>query len=297
MATGRTRKPAKVLNKHDYYEAAVQEPEAEIDFMLQAFKAFKRPKPVTMREDFCGTAINSIDWVKAGKHNRAIGVDLDKALLRDVASRRIAERLDDEQRQRINIIPGDVLSPELRAEHLRADAILALNFSYWVFKQRAVMLEYFANVRAALKRDGLFILDFFGGSDVLVELEERRRVRRHGGFTYIWDQHRYDPVSGDYQCKIHFEFPSPRARAGVADKGTKRRKAPDLRPPIRNAFSYPWRLWTIPELRDILADAGFKRAEVFTERENARGVGTGFWQITKSVPADLSFVCYIVAEP
>ncbi len=294
MPTARNRKTAKALSKHDYYEAAVQEPEAEIDFMLQAFKAFKRPKPVTVREDFCGTAINSIDWVKAGKHNRAIGVDLDKALLRDVASQRIAARLDESQRQRITIIPGDVLSPELRAEHLRADAVLALNFSYWVFKERAVMRDYFANVRAAINDRGLFILDFFGGSDVLVELQERRRVRKHGGFTYVWDQNRYDPVTGDYLCKIHFEFPAPRPRA---ESGKKSRRAADLRPPMRNAFTYPWRLWTLPELRDILTDAGFKRVEVFTERENRRGVGTGFWKPTKSVPADLSFVCYIVAEP
>ncbi|MBX9736612.1 MAG: class I SAM-dependent methyltransferase [Phycisphaerales bacterium] len=291
--TSHSKAPKRSLSKHDYYEASVQEPEAEIDFMYQAFKALKRPRPVTVREDFCGTAINSIDWVKAGPKNRAIGVDLDAELLRDVATKRIDARLNESQRERITIIPGDVLSDALLTPALKADAVLALNFSYWTFKERAVMVSYFKNVRRALTARGLFILDFFGGSDVLVELQERRRVRKFGGFTYVWDQHRYDPVTGDYLCKIHFEFPGKRGRTPSG----KPSRAADLRPPMRSAFTYPWRLWTLPEIRDILIDAGFSRVEVFTEKENKRGVGTGFWKITQSVPADLSFVCYIVAEP
>jgi hypothetical protein len=36
-----------------------------------------------------------------------------------------------------------------------------------------------------------------------------------------------------------------------------------------DAFVYHWRLWSIPELRDCLAEAGFKRIEVYSELTDA----------------------------
>lgn len=32
---------------------------------------------------------------------------------------------------------------------------------------------------------------------------------------------------------------------------------------IRDAFSYDWRLWSIPELREASLDAGFARVDVY----------------------------------
>jgi hypothetical protein len=31
---------------------------------------------------------------------------------------------------------------------------------------------------------------------------------------------------------------------------------------LRDAFRYDWRIWSLPELRDLLNEAGFSRGEV-----------------------------------
>ena len=57
------------------------------------------------------------------------------------------------------------------------------------------------------------------------------------------------------KCNIHFKFPD----------GSK----------IKRAFSYTWRLWTAPELRDMLLDAGFRNVTVYWEGEDDNGEGNG----------------------
>ena len=34
---------------------------------------------------------------------------------------------------------------------------------------------------------------------------------------------------------------------------------------LRRAFSYDWRFWTLPELRELLEEAGFSSVEVYVE--------------------------------
>ena len=51
---------------------------------------------------------------------------------------------------------------------------------------------------------GLFLLDAYGGSDSFLEMDEERDL---DGFTYIWDQHHVNPITGDVVNYIHFEFP------------------------------------------------------------------------------------------
>ena len=61
----------------------------------------------------------------------------------------------------------------------------------------------------------------------------------HGDFIYRWEQAKFDAFSHDFQCFIHFLFPD----------GSK----------IYRAFSYDWRLWMAPELRDLLPLFGAQR--------------------------------------
>lgn len=263
---------ARTADKHALYEEAVQAPEAEIDFMSRVYRARHGRGPVRVREDFCGTAANSCEWVRRGglySKNTAIGVDLDRPTLL-VHSRRHTGTLTAAQRSRLTLVHANVLSPALA--RTRVDAVLALNFSYWVFKQRATMLAYFRRVRAALSRTGVFILDFFGGSDVHSEVQDRRRCK---GFTYVWDQAHYEPLSGDYTCHIHFEF-----RDGTA---------------LRRAFTYHWRLWTMPELRDLLHEAGFRDVETYAEGTTRSGKGDGVFKKRDKHPCDRSFLAYLVA--
>ena len=154
------------------------------------------------------------------------------------------------------------------------DSVLAMNFSYFIFKTRDGLREYFRTVRRGLVRDGLFLLDAYGGSESFLEIEEPRDF---DGFTYVWDQNVVNPITGDVINHIHFEFPD----------GTKMNKA----------FTYDWRLWTLPELREILLEAGFKRVSVYWEGTDEKsGEGNGEWTISERGEACQGWIAYLVAE-
>ena len=59
------------------YESAVQCHEADIEFISKEFIADFGRKPLSLREDFGGTAAMAVDWVKQGKEYSAHAVDLD----------------------------------------------------------------------------------------------------------------------------------------------------------------------------------------------------------------------------
>jgi SAM-dependent methyltransferase len=262
---------ARTADKYALYQAAVQEPDADLDFLDRMFARHSARKPARIREDFCGTAYLAARWVARRPGNTALGVDLDPKPLA-WGRRHILPTLTPDQLARLRLMRTDVRADAPR----RAgpfDAVFALNFSYWIFRQRADLLAYFHAARRALAKDGLFILDFFGGSDVLRELVERTRKE---GFTYVWDQHRYDPISGDLTCHIDFEFKD----------GSR----------LPRAFTYHWRLWTIPELRDILREAGFANVDVYMEGEDQHGHDTGHYVRRTSSPSDRCIVPYIVAS-
>jgi hypothetical protein len=95
------------------------------------------------------------------------------------------------------------------------------------------------------------------------------------GFTYVWDQHKYDPVTGDVINHIHFRFPD----------GTK----------IDKAFSYEWRLWTIPEIREMLIEAGFGSVVVYWEgTDEDTEEGNGEWEAVEQGEACEGWIAYVV---
>jgi cyclopropane fatty-acyl-phospholipid synthase-like methyltransferase len=152
--------------------------------------------------------------------------------------------------------------------------ILAMNFSYWIFKTRETMRRYFEAVRSALVNDGVLFLDAYGGYDAFRVLRERTD---YGDFSYVWDQASYNPINGDMVCHIHFKFKD----------GSQ----------LRRAFSYEWRLWTLPEIREILAEAGFARSTVYWQgwdEENDEADGE-FTPAEVGEP-DAGWIAYIVAE-
>lgn len=267
---------ARTADRADLYQRAVQAPDAEVDFLLKAFRAMGRGRLRTIREDFCYSALIAREWVRRGPDHRAIGVDIDRAVIRGAAARN-RDELPPDARERLSLIAADVRAPEVLAAG-RVDAVLATNFAYWVFHQRDALREYFRLVHRALRPGGIFILDFFSGSDAHRELTERRRIgsrHRDGGFTYVWDQASYEPLSGRYTCKIHFEFRD----------GSK----------IRDAFRYDWRLWSPPELLDLLPEAGFATRRVFAEGDDGRGGGDGVFRPVRRHNADRAFLGYIVS--
>ncbi len=224
-------------DRHRLYEQSVQNAEAEIDFVDATFRELRGRRARYLREDFCGTANVCCEWVRRRRDNQAYGVDLDESVLAWGREHHLAN-LKPSARGRVKLLQQDVLTAKTRT----VDILLAMNFSYWIFRERALMRRYFATVRGNLAKDGLFFLDCYGGYDAFKTLKEKRKV---GRFTYCWEQASYNPLNGDMTCHIHFAF---------AD-GSK----------LTRAFSYKWRLWTMPEIREMLIEAGFANVIVYTQ--------------------------------
>jgi hypothetical protein len=266
----KTKKPtmAELADVHELYEESVQNVANEAEFLAKTFRDLTGRTGYSFREDFCGTASLACEWVKQGVDHSAIGVDIDPAVLEWGRKNRVG-RLDAPDQARVSLIESNVLTVETP----KVDLLAAFNFSYWIFDERATMLAYLRRCCDALTDDGVMFLDLFGGAE---SMEETREKTKHEGFTYIWDQAEFHPVSNHMQCYIHFKFPD----------GSK----------LKRAFSYAWRLWTAPELRDVLLEAGFSNVTVYWEGEDEDGEGNGEFAATDKGEADLAWIAYIVAE-
>jgi len=261
---------AETADRHVLYGLSVQNVEAEIDFVDETFKAIRGRHAESLREDFCGTANSAAEWVQRRETNRAVGVDLDTETL-DWAREHTLPKLTEEQRSRVVLLERDVRDPG--PEGNGHDVVLAMNFSYWLLNKRNDLVAYFRTVRESLGPDGVFILDHYGGSDALTETTEDREL---DGFTYVWDQDKYDPITGMMTAYIHFKFPD----------GTK----------LKKAFKYHWRHYTLPELQDCLLDAGFSDVTVYWEGEDEDGEGDGVFSPATEGEADPAFITYVVAQ-
>jgi hypothetical protein len=106
----------------------------------------------------------------------------------------------------------------------------------------------------------LAVLHYFWNTDESVadRMKEQQERRRQKGFTYVWDQVSYNPITGAKVCHIHFEFKD----------GTRMNKA----------FTYEWRLWTLPEITELLTEAGFKNVTVYWEGDDGDGGGSGIFR-------------------
>lgn len=250
------------------YERAVQSAKIEIDFVDTTFTKLRRRKARTLREDFCGTAGVACEWVRRRPRNLAYGIDLNATVLDWGRAHNLA-RLRPSQAKRVRLIQGDVRD----ARCPPVDMIMAMNFSYWVFKTRSGMREYFRRAYAGLVKDGVLFLDAFGGFEAFQELVE---TTANQGFTYVWDQASYDPISGDLLCHIHFRFPD----------GSR----------LRRAFTYDWRVWTLPELRELLDETGFRATTIYLEGTRRDGEGNDVFKPAERGEAVAAWVAYIVAE-
>jgi hypothetical protein len=90
----------------------------------------------------------------------------------------------------------------------------------------------------------------------------------------VWDQAEYDSISGELGCAMHGEFPD----GSVLPK----------------AFDYRLRMWTLPEVREILSEVGFRRSTVYWWREEPSGPVFRPTELGEAWPF---FVAWIVAEP
>jgi cyclopropane fatty-acyl-phospholipid synthase-like methyltransferase len=263
---------AETADRHRLYELSVQCSEAEIDFVDDTFKKLRGRRARLLREDFCGTANVCCEWVRRRKFNRAIGVDLDGSVLEWGRSHQLAA-LKSSERKRITLLEENVLSVKTEP----AEIISAMNFSYWLFKERKQLKRYFKRVYNQLADDGILFMDAYGGYDSYKEIEEEREIEDGDTtFTYIWEQAKYEPISGNLICHIHFDF----------EDGSR----------LERAFSYDWRLWSLPEVRELLDEAGFRKVTVYWQGFDKDGEPDGEFVPVDEGEADAGWICYITAE-
>jgi hypothetical protein len=222
-------------DRFDLYERCAQAPDRDVR-LLQAIHG---ESPRILGEDFSGTAALSRAWVGLIESGRAVAVDRDPEPLRRASGV-----------PRVRTLCADV-----RSARSRADLIAVLNFSIGELHDRADLVRYLAHARSRLTPRGVLICDMYGGDDAYTtgEIIEQLRLSAGRRVEYTWEQRHADPLTGMVVNAMHFR---------VTQRG---------RPPVilRDAFIYHWRLWSVPELRDAMREAGFRQTEVYHRVEHA----------------------------
>ena len=250
------------------YLQAVQHPENEVFHLSRINKMFRK-KPIRFfKEDFCSFAANSCEWLKFHPKSTAVGVDLDERAL-DFAHKYAQETLTPKLRQRLILLKRNVLA----SISYRFDLICALNFSYNIFKRREDLKLYFKQTHRSLEKSGLFVLDVMGGFDCLKPHKQVRKISSQ--LTYTWECLDYNILNAHTHYRINFRH-----------KGKL----------FQNVFTYDWRLWSLPELVDLLKETGFNRVEILWEKENANGQGTGKYYVPQHEENIDVWICYLVAQ-
>lgn len=263
----RSRLTAKSADKYALYQEAVQSADSDVAFHRRVYRALRGREPLHFREDFCGTGLLSATWIAQSKRHTAEGFDIDP----DPVAWGLAHNFDplgaDAARYRVHL-------KDVRAKSdSPPDVRVAQNFSYYCLTSRRELLEYFRAARADLGKDGVFVLDLYGGSEATDVVEESLRCP---GFHYVWEQASFHPGTGEYLCHIHFRFPD----------GTE----------MRRAFTYRWRMWYLTELRDALEDAGFSRVINYFEGTDKDGTsGNGIFRPGRRGENCPSWIAYLVA--
>jgi hypothetical protein len=242
-----------LTQKYDFYEKSVQNAENEVEFMHDEFKRFYGRSPWVLREDFCGTGAISCKWVEQDKDCEAYGIDLDPEPIQ-MGLERHYSKLTKSQKQRMHYLKQNVMN----AKAPKVDVVCAFNFSYFIFKSRKELVRYFKSVRKSMNKQGVFFLDLFGGPESQKLVTD---VKKLPGLTYYWECQHFNPLTHECTFAIHFRDA----------KGKKH----------QNVFTYNWRMWMMPELRDILIEAGFSKTVAYWEGSDDDGGGDGNF-----VPAD-----------
>jgi SAM-dependent methyltransferase len=265
----RERLTARNADRHLLYQWSVQNPDYEVEFIEKIFDEIRGRQPLSLREDFCGTALLSSAWVESHPEREAVGLDLDSPTLQWARDNNLA-RLDGAA-ERIALLEQDVRI----VTRPRCDVACAYNFSYFLIHPLPALVEYFSAVRRSLRKDGLFFMDCYGGWESQQRVEEPREIEGpRGDFTYTWDQDDFNPIDNMATCYIHFELP-----------GGKK---------LKKAFRYHWRLYSLAEIRDALAMAGFKRSHIFWDQSEDEDVDD--YQLASKAENTPGWLAYIVGE-
>lgn len=265
------------LSRHELYERCVQSPRHLVPFL----RAVHGGEPCVLGEDFAGTAALSILWADRSDDCRAVAIDLDDEALRHHPGHpRVLRRCMD-----------------VMEANDPADVIFVGNFSIGYRRSRAELVAYLKHARGRLATNatepgasatgrsldaphdfrrpvahapgsvgrtahhapGVFICDTYGGESAFLTGQVHRDHWIPEGphadkrIRYTWEQRHADPLTGMVTDVLHFRV----EKGGVIEQE------------IFDAFVYEWRLWSVPELRDAMLEAGFTATEVYAKTADA----------------------------
>ena len=130
-----------------------------------------------------------------------------------------------------------------------------------------------------MNSQSIMIMDMMGGGDCYIEGQVDKRTIKKGkkGFRYHWRQDSFNPINHDASFYISFHFKD----------GSK----------LKNAFEYHWRFWTIPEVREMLEEAGFSETSIYWDMEDEKeDEDDEDWQCLEEAESAPCWICYIVAK-
>lgn len=264
-------------SKFHLYQRSVQSPRGDISYLQKFFLMYVGGRlPLHLQEDFCGTALLSSEWLRGDPRRTAVGLDLDLEAL-DWCLENNLTKIGADGYSRMFLFHGNVLQPReaclvkhtvqdlMKSVDLSdqvgcsetvkltvgsdstsssvkegalpvRDIVCAFNYSCCCLQRRTDLVLYFKHTFHALsKRGGIFVMDLYGGTSSERKL---RLQRRFSDFTYVWEQEDFDIINRRTRISLHFHL------------GKKHI--------LRHAFSYDWHLWSLPEIKDCLEEAGFQ---------------------------------------
>ncbi|MEK6702768.1 MAG: class I SAM-dependent methyltransferase [Planctomycetota bacterium] len=259
------------MDRYQLYELCVTDPPRLTRFLAAVHGGTRKsPRPpLTLREDFCGSGAVARYWATAGPKRRAIAVDNDARVLKKAKG------------------PGvrTIASDAARCK-AKADIISATNFPIGYWHTREELVAYLRTAKSSLNPRGIFVCDMYGGRSAFTSPTATRRTFRASTgerVEYTWRQVEADPISGLVTDTLSFR---------VTRKGQARAEI------HRDAFVYHWRLWSIPELTDVMHEAGFAKVEVYDRLGDAID-GDGRLYVRPVGPGeglDEDWVVYIAAR-
>ncbi len=333
-ALPRAATPA-VLDKYSLYELCAQAPERDARLLRAIYdfggagrggqtgaRAQKKQASLVFGEDFAGTAALSRAWVRLFPKDSAVAVDHDAACI----ERAIRDAGGGKALTKITFHVDDV-----RRVRDKADLIAVQNFSIGELHERADLVNYLQHARSRLKPRGCFVCDIYDGADRFTTGVLDETIPGPGGESiyYEWEQREADPMTARVVNAMHFEvdvgFRSGGAGFGSRVKKKQTQKSnknssaglkqvtarhsistrnpdPETRNPtrllLRDAFVYHWRLWSVPELRDAMHEAGFRQTLVFPRTPDAIDSDGNAYIEPVTDPVDLSdaFNVYVVGR-
>lgn len=266
---GKQQRQAQTADKHLLYQNSVQAPEEDVRMFTRAYQDAFRCTPLRLREDFSGTGAVCAAWVRSRPDREALGIDLDPETIAWGLEHNVSE-LTAAQQHRIQLRQGDARE----VSRWKADVVVVGNFSFYTLLERVHLKDYLQSARKNLRAQGVLLLQMMGGWEVMQP--ERWEHRKFPGFSYYWQQDGFDPITHHGLCHIHYAF-----KDGSI---------------LKDAFSYPWRIWSIPEVRELLEEVGYTRSEVYwADTDHDTGGTTGLYKRRKHAPAEAAWLAWVAA--